>query len=87
MNVPLQEASHIFGRGKETAFEKACTDEYLELILEQEVSCIEPVIFIQKKFGPISLIQFVFHKPMAEVKTGLRSRCHCEDFVCDRDYL
>jgi len=36
MNVPLQEASHIFGRGKETAFEKACTDEYLELILEQE---------------------------------------------------
>mmetsp|Transcript_9444 Transcript_9444/g.14151 ORF Transcript_9444/g.14151 Transcript_9444/m.14151 type:complete len:1132 (-) Transcript_9444:64-3459(-) len=32
----LQEASRIFGRGKETIFQKACTDEYLELILEQE---------------------------------------------------
>lgn len=33
----LQEASRLFGLGKETAFHKACTDEYLELLKDQEV--------------------------------------------------
>mmetsp|Transcript_16407 Transcript_16407/g.19003 ORF Transcript_16407/g.19003 Transcript_16407/m.19003 type:complete len:1168 (-) Transcript_16407:25-3528(-) len=32
----LQEASRIFGDGRDTAFQKTCTDEYLELLLEQE---------------------------------------------------
>ena len=32
----LQEASRIFAQGKDNAFLKASTDEYLELILEQE---------------------------------------------------
>ena len=32
----LQEASRIFGIGKNATFQKTCTDEYLELLLEQE---------------------------------------------------
>jgi hypothetical protein len=32
----LQEASRVFAQGKDTLFLKASTDEYLELILEQE---------------------------------------------------
>lgn len=32
----LQEASRIFGIGKNAVFQKTCTDEYLELLLEQE---------------------------------------------------
>lgn len=34
----LVEASRIFGMGKETAFQKTCTDDYLELLKDQEVS-------------------------------------------------
>jgi hypothetical protein len=37
---PLQEASRIFGLGKETAFHKLCTDDYLELSKDQEASYI-----------------------------------------------
>jgi hypothetical protein len=33
----LAEASRLFGLGKETAFHKACTDEYLELLKDQDV--------------------------------------------------
>jgi hypothetical protein len=33
----FQEASRLFGLGKETAFHKACTDEYLELLKDQDV--------------------------------------------------
>ncbi|CAB9505372.1 sorting-associated protein 16 homolog [Seminavis robusta] len=33
----LTEASRIFGLGKETTFHKACTDDYLELLKDQEV--------------------------------------------------
>ncbi len=33
----LQEASRIFGIGRDSIFQKTCTDEYLELLLEQEV--------------------------------------------------
>lgn len=32
----LREASKIFGIGKNATFQKTCTDEYLELLLEQE---------------------------------------------------
>lgn len=32
----LQEASRIFGIGRDAIFQKTCTDEYLELLLEQE---------------------------------------------------
>lgn len=35
----LQEAARIFGLGKETAFHKACTDDYIELLKDQEVRC------------------------------------------------
>jgi vacuolar protein sorting-associated protein 16 len=38
MLVSLQEASRLYGVGKDTAFEKSCTDDYIQLILEQEVS-------------------------------------------------
>ena len=34
----LQEASRIFGIGRDAIFQKTCSDEYLELLLEQEVS-------------------------------------------------
>jgi len=33
----LAESSRVFGMGKETAFHKACTDDYLELLKDQEV--------------------------------------------------
>jgi vacuolar protein sorting-associated protein 16 len=33
----LSEASRVFGLGKETAFEKACTDDFLQLLKDQEV--------------------------------------------------
>ena len=33
----LAEASRIFGMGKESAFQKACTDDYLDLLKDQEV--------------------------------------------------
>lgn len=33
----LDEASRVFGLGKETAFAKSCTDEYLDLLKDQEV--------------------------------------------------
>ena len=33
----LNEASQIFGMGKETAFAKSCTDDYLDLLKDQEV--------------------------------------------------
>jgi len=33
----FQEASRIFGLGKDTAFHKSCTDDYLELLKDQEV--------------------------------------------------
>lgn len=33
----LGEASRIFGLGKDTAFHKACTDDYVELLKDQEV--------------------------------------------------
>lgn len=33
----IQEGSRVFGMGKETAFHKACTDDYLELLKDQEV--------------------------------------------------
>lgn len=33
----VQEASRVFGLGKETALYKACTDDYLELLKDQEV--------------------------------------------------
>ncbi len=32
----LQEASRIFGIGKNAVFQQTCTDEYIELLLEQE---------------------------------------------------
>ena len=32
----IQEASRIFGIGRDAVFQKTCTDEYLELLLEQE---------------------------------------------------
>lgn len=35
--IALQEASRIFGLGKETAFDKSCTDDFLELLKDQEV--------------------------------------------------
>ena len=34
---PLQEASRIFGLGKETAFHKTSTDDYLDLLRDQEL--------------------------------------------------
>lgn len=34
----LQEASRMYGSAKDGAFEKSCTDDYIQLILEQEVS-------------------------------------------------
>ena len=33
----LEEASRVFGLGKETTFAKSCTDDYLELLKDQEV--------------------------------------------------
>lgn len=33
----LKEASRVFGLGKESAFQKSCTDDYLELLSDQEV--------------------------------------------------
>jgi hypothetical protein len=33
----LDEASRVFGLGKETAFAKSCTDDYLDLLKDQEV--------------------------------------------------
>jgi len=33
----LQEASRVFGLGKDTALYKSCTDDYLELLKDQEV--------------------------------------------------
>merc|ERR1711935_750572 len=33
----LAESSRVFAMGKETAFQKACTDDYLELLKDQEV--------------------------------------------------
>lgn len=33
----LEESSRIFGLGKETTFAKSCTDDYLELLKDQEV--------------------------------------------------
>ena len=36
-NLGRQEASRIFGMGKETTFHKTCTDDYLELTRDQEV--------------------------------------------------
>lgn len=33
----LDEASRVFGLGKETTFAKSCTDEYLDLLKDQEV--------------------------------------------------
>jgi hypothetical protein len=33
----LAEASKIFGMGKETGFHKSCTDEYIELLKDQEI--------------------------------------------------
>ena len=33
----LSEASKIFGMGKDSAFHKSCTDEYIELIKDQEI--------------------------------------------------
>ena len=33
----FQEAARIFGLGKDTAFHKACTDDYIELLKDQEV--------------------------------------------------
>lgn len=32
-----QEASKVYGMSKDTAFHKACTDEFQELLFEQEV--------------------------------------------------
>jgi hypothetical protein len=32
----LQEASRVFGIGRDATFQKTCTDEYIELLLEQE---------------------------------------------------
>jgi len=36
----MQEASRIFGLGKETAFHKACTEDYMELLKDQEVRAL-----------------------------------------------
>jgi hypothetical protein len=36
-NTMLKEASRIFGLGKETIFQKTCTDDYLELLSDQEL--------------------------------------------------
>lgn len=33
----LAEASRIFGNGKDTVFQKSCTDDYLELLKDQEI--------------------------------------------------
>lgn len=40
----LQEASRVFGIGRDAIFQKTCTDEYLELLLEQER--------LRRAFGP-----------------------------------
>jgi len=40
----LQEASRIYGIGRDALFQKTCTDEYLELLLEQER--------LRRAFGP-----------------------------------
>lgn len=44
MLVSLQEASRLYGVGKDNAFEKSCTDDYMQLILEQER--------LRREYGP-----------------------------------
>lgn len=44
----LQEASRVFGLGKDTTFYKLCTDEYVELLKDQEV--------IRTKYGSSEVV-------------------------------
>lgn len=56
-----QEASRIFNVGRDTSFQKTCTDEYLELITEQEVSVrINISNCTSFKYSPLNDLFFFF---------------------------